>query len=52
MIAPEEQANEHHDKQEDVRNKRHNHCQFGGLDVERYTGTTGNFPCIAELWEE
>jgi hypothetical protein len=35
MTVKAEQTNEHDDKQGDVRKKRDNHCQFGGLDVER-----------------
>jgi hypothetical protein len=49
VIAPAEQANEHDDKQEDVRNKRDNHRHFGGLNVDRLAGPAGNFPYIAEL---
>ena len=49
VIAPAEQANKHDSKQEDVRDKRDDHCHFGGLDVERLAGATRNFPCIVEL---
>jgi hypothetical protein len=38
MRVNAEQTNEHDDKQGDVRKKRGNHCQFGGLDVERLAG--------------
>ena len=46
-----EQTNEHDDKQEDVCDKRDNHCRFGGADVEGGAVTTGKHPCIAELSE-
>ena len=49
VIAPAEQTNEHDDKQEDVRNKCDNHRHFGGLNVDRHAGPTGDFPYIAEL---
>jgi hypothetical protein len=51
VTAKAEQSNEHDDKQEHVRNKRDDHCHFGGLDVERLTGGTGSFTCVAELSE-
>jgi hypothetical protein len=49
MTVKTEQANEHDDKQENVRDKCDDHCHFGGLDVERLAGGAGNFTCIAEL---
>ena len=52
VIAQAKQANEHDDKQEDVRNKRDDHCHFGGLDVESLARTAGNFPYIAELGKD
>jgi hypothetical protein len=51
MTVKAEQANEHDDKQEDIRNERDNHCHFGGLDVDWLAGCAGSFACIAELSE-
>lgn len=52
VIAQAEQASEHNDKQEDVHNKRDDHCHFGGLDVESLAGAAGSFPYIAELRDD
>ena len=51
MTAQAKQANKHDDKQEHVRNKGDDHCQFGGLDVERLAGGARSFTCIAKLSE-
>ena len=50
VTAEAKQANEHDAKQDDVGNKRDDHGQFCGLDVERLAETARN-PCIAELSE-
>ena len=46
-----EQANEHDDKQDDVRDERGNHCRFGVADVEGRAVATGKHPFVAELRE-
>jgi hypothetical protein len=49
VAAKVEQANEHDDKQEHVRNKRDDHGDFGGLEVERHAGASVVIPYIVEL---
>ena len=44
-----EEASEHDDKQEDVRNKRDSHGDPGGLEVDRRAGASKIVPSIAEL---
>jgi hypothetical protein len=51
MTVKAEQANEHDDKQEDVRMKRDDHCYFGVLDAEWLAVVAGNHPFITELSE-
>ena len=49
MTAKAEEASEHDDKQEDVRHKRADHGELGGLEVDRSAGTSGIVPSLAEL---
>ena len=49
MVAQAEQADEHDDEQERVRNKGDHHCHFGGLNV---AGGARNLTCIVKLSEE
>jgi len=49
VTAKAEQANEHDDKQEHVRDKPGNYCHFGDLGVEHHAGAVRNFGYIAEL---
>ena len=51
MTVEAEQANEHDDKQEDVRKKRDGYSHFGFLDVEWLAVVVGNQPFITELSE-
>ena len=50
MTVKAEQANEHDDKQEDVRKKRDDHRYSGGLDVDHFTGA-GKILSVLELSE-
>jgi len=49
VTAKAEEASEHDDKQEDVRHKRADHGELGGLEVDRSAGTSGIVPSLAEL---
>ena len=49
VAAKAEQADEHDDKQEDVRNKCDDHGDFGGLEVERHAGASVIIPYIVDL---
>jgi len=50
VIAEAEQANEHDDKQEDVRHKRNDHGNFGGLYVaENHAGAGERIPDSVDL---
>ena len=49
MTAKAEEASEHDDKQEDVRNKRDDHGDLCGLEVDRRAGANGIVPFLAEL---
>ena len=51
MTVKAEQANEHDDKQEDVRKKRDDHRHSGGLDVDHFTGAAGKLLPVSELSE-
>jgi hypothetical protein len=50
MTVKAEQANEHDDKQGDVRKKRDSYCRFGGLNVARRAAAEKH-PFITELSE-
>lgn len=49
VAAKAEEASEHDNKQEDVRNKRDDHGDLCGLEVDRRAGTNGTVPFLAEL---
>jgi len=50
VVAEADQANEHDDKQEDVRRKRNGHGNFGGLHVvEHHAGGGRRIPFSADL---
>jgi hypothetical protein len=49
VTAKTEEANEHDDKQEDVCNKRDDHGDLRGLEVERRAGANGIVPFLADL---
>ena len=51
MTVKAEQANEHDDKQGDVRKKRDSYCRFAGLDVARCAVAARKHPVITELLE-
>ena len=51
MTVKAEQANEHDDKQEDVRKKRDDHCHFEVLDLEWMAVVAKKRPFITDLSE-
>jgi len=44
-----EEASEHDDKQEDVRNKRADHGELGGLEVDCPAGASEIIPSLVKL---
>ena len=49
MISKVDQANDHNNKQEEVRYKRSDVGHFGGLDIERCALVSGLIPRFADL---
>jgi len=49
VTAKAKEPSEHDNKQEDVRSKRADHGELGGLEVNRSAGASGIVPSLMEL---